>query len=303
MRVLDLFSGIGGFSLGLERAGMTTAAFVEIDPFCRRVLAQHWPSVPIYEDVRKVGKIENIDLICGGFPCQPHSLAGERKGAEDDRDLWPEFARLIGEIRPRWVVAENVRGLLSSGGGAFFGSILRDLAGLGYDAQWDCVSAGALGAPHRRERVWIVAYPQGGDEWVRDAGEGQRSEPKPGKRACPALLSADTEGLGRGAGRTRRPFDGFAWVRNAARWHAANTDRAGLALDEGQSGDTRQEREAAFRDTGPTGWECGWPSEPAVLGVDDGLPDRVDRTKALGNSLAPTIPELIGRAIIEYENN
>src|SRR4030095_13040211 len=102
--------------------------------------------------------LEPIDVICGGFPCQPHSLAGRRGGATDDRDLWPHFARLIRECDPRWVVAENVPGLLSSDAGRFFGTILGDQAACGYDAEWDCLPAAAFGAPHRRDRVWLVAY-------------------------------------------------------------------------------------------------------------------------------------------------
>ena len=160
MRVLDLFSGIGGFSLGLERAGMRTVAFCEIDPFCRAVLAQHWPEVPIHDDVRTLtgdalrARGIAVDVICGGFPCQDLSFAGKRAGLEGARSgLWGEYARLIGELRPRFVVVENVPGLLSLG----MGTVLGDLAALGYDATWDCIPAAAVGAPHRRDRVWIVA--------------------------------------------------------------------------------------------------------------------------------------------------
>jgi DNA-cytosine methyltransferase len=197
MTVGSLFAGIGGFDLGFERAGFEIRWQVEIDPFCRSVLAQHWPDVRRYEDVRQVvgdtdksdsGRdecqriawsegsatgsasaaisrsrhaLEPVDVICGGFPCQPHSLAGRRGGSADERDLWPQFARLIRELGPRWVVAENVPGLLSSDAGRFFGTVLRDLAACGYDAEWDCLPASAFGAPHRRDRVWIVAYPPG----------------------------------------------------------------------------------------------------------------------------------------------
>lgn len=163
MNVLDLFSGIGGFSLGLERAGMRTVAFCEIEPYCRAVLKKHWPNVPCFEDVRKLtaGDIqEPIDIICGGFPCQDISVAGSawgtNKGIDGERSgLWSEFFRLIGEIRPKFVIVENVAALLGRG----VGRVLGDLAEIGYDAEWRIVGANELGASHRRERLWIVAYP------------------------------------------------------------------------------------------------------------------------------------------------
>lgn len=164
MNVLDLFSGIGGFSLGLERAGMRTVAFCEIEPFCRAVLAKHWPSVPCYDDVRSLTAarlaadgIGAVDVICGGFPCQDISVAGKGAGLAGERSgLWVEFARVIGEVRPRYVIVENVAALLGRG----HGEVLGDLAALGYDAEWHCIPAAAVGAPQLRDRVWIVAYPQ-----------------------------------------------------------------------------------------------------------------------------------------------
>jgi DNA (cytosine-5)-methyltransferase 1 len=154
MKVLDLFSGIGGFSLGLERAGMETIAFCEIEPFCREVLKKHWPSVPIYKDIRELkgGKIE-ADVICGGYPCQPFSVAGNRRGEEDDRHLWPEMLRIIKEVRPSWVICENVYGHVSMG----LDEVLSDLATEGYATKVFTIPACGLDAPHRRNRVWIVA--------------------------------------------------------------------------------------------------------------------------------------------------
>jgi len=174
LKLLDLFSGIGGFSLGLERAGFETIAFCEIEDYPRKVLAKHWPGVPIAGDIRKLsynretqeliddGKIiyrGAIDAICGGYPCQPHSFSGDRKASEDSRDLWPEYSRLISEIHPRFVLPENVLGVLSSENGQFFRGVLRDLARLGYDAEWFNIPSAAVGAPHLRARIWMVAYP------------------------------------------------------------------------------------------------------------------------------------------------
>jgi DNA (cytosine-5)-methyltransferase 1 len=170
-KVLSLFAGIGGFDLGLERTGwFKTVAFCEIDPFCRRVLAKHWPEVPCYHDVRELTAERliadgiAIDVICGGFPCQDISAAGIQAGmGEGTRSgLWSEFARLIRELRPSHIIVENVAALLRGPverPGEWFGAVLRDLAECGYDAEWENIPAAALGAPHRRERIWLVAFP------------------------------------------------------------------------------------------------------------------------------------------------
>lgn len=171
MNVLDLFSGIGGFSLGLERCGyFRTVAFCEIEPFQRSVLKKHWPEVPCYEDVTKLDAnilradgIRAVDVITGGFPCQDLSIAGKREGLSAARSgLWSEIVRLVRELRPQYVIVENVSNLLvgpSEHRGRWFGRVLGDLAECGYDAEWENIPASTLGAPHRRERVWLVAYP------------------------------------------------------------------------------------------------------------------------------------------------
>jgi len=172
LRVLDLFSGIGGFSLGLERTGgFETVAFCEIEDFPRRVLAKHWPGVPCYDDVRTLTAerlaadgITGIDVITGGFPCQDISTAGKQAGlGEGTRSgLWSEIIRLSRELRPRLILVENVSNLLAGPAerpGGWFGRVLGDLAECGYDAEWENIPAAAVGAPHPRERVWIAAYP------------------------------------------------------------------------------------------------------------------------------------------------
>jgi DNA (cytosine-5)-methyltransferase 1 len=161
LRVLDLFSGIGGFSLGLERTGgFETVAFCEINSKCRHLLAHHWPKVPCHDDICRLSgrDIGSIDAICGGFPCQDISLAGKGAGIGGSRSgLWSQYARLIGELRPQFVFVENVSALLVRG----MGTVIGDLAALGYDAWWDCIPASAVGAPHRRDRLWIIAYAGG----------------------------------------------------------------------------------------------------------------------------------------------
>lgn len=163
LRVLSLFAGIGGFDLGLERTGgFETVAFCEIEPFAARVLTKNWPGVPNYGDVRTLTAERlaadgvDVDVICGGFPCQDISVAGRRAGLEGEHSgLWSEIARLVREIRPRFVILENSPSLVVRG----LADILRDLADVGYDAEWEGIPAAALGAQHLRARQWIVAYP------------------------------------------------------------------------------------------------------------------------------------------------
>jgi DNA (cytosine-5)-methyltransferase 1 len=160
MNVLDLFSGIGGFSLGLERAGMRTVAFCEPNDFCRKILRKHWSEVPIYRDVRRLSGSQilhecgSIDLVCGGFPCQPFSVAGEQRGSEDDRHLWPHMRQVIEWMRPAWVIAENVTGIIELA----LDDVLLDLESLGYTTRTLVIPACGVGAPHRRYRVWVVAH-------------------------------------------------------------------------------------------------------------------------------------------------
>jgi len=176
LTVGSLFSGIGGLDLGLERAGMQVRWQVENDPYCIRVLEKHWPSVKRYGDVRGVrwSKVEPVDLICGGFPCQPVSVAGARKGDKDDRWLWPEFLRAIREVRPKYALVENVPGLLSIDDGRLARGVFGDLAEIGYDAEWNIISAADVGAPHLRKRIFIVAHSgqsRAGVEIYRSGGQ------------------------------------------------------------------------------------------------------------------------------------
>lgn len=256
MNVLDLFSGIGGFSLGLERAGMRTVAFCEIDPYCRRVLEKHWPSIPRYDDIRTLTadrlKADGIaaDVICGGFPCQDISSAGLKVGITGKRSgLWVEYARLIRDLRPKFVIVENVAALLARG----ISTVLGDLAEIGYDAEWHCISAADVGADHARERIWIIAYPNHQGEPV-----GAEHDEAHG---LPALRDVDAE----------------RWQQQVA----VHLARAG-------------------REQESVPWDRVWPDEdsPLGMGVDDGLPQRLDRLSRLGNAVVPIIPEIIGRAIM-----
>ena len=169
VKVLDLFAGIGGFTIGLERAGFETAAFCEIDPYAQKVLRKNWPGVPIYDDVRTITAERlasdgiGVDVITGGFPCQDISVSGNQAGIQDGTrsGLWSECARLLGDIRPRYAIFENVTNLLNGERGAWFKRVLWDISQIGYDAEWHCVPASELGAHHHRDRIWVVAYPNG----------------------------------------------------------------------------------------------------------------------------------------------
>ena len=280
LKVLDLFSGIGGFSLGLERTGgFETVAFCEIEDYPRKVLTKHWPEVPIYEDVRNVTAkglaADGIfpSIITGGFPCQDISVAGKQAGiGEGTRSgLWSECARLLGELRPqiKYAIFENVTALLSGDRGRWFQRVLFDLSSLGYDAEWHCISASELGAHHHRDRVWIVAYPSLMQCHVGNIN-GKNSKPQipePRERNCqnaPDTMRPRLQGS-----QEPRIFSGGreGWVELIAR---------------------------RFR---------GFPEiseiEPTICGSLNGIPGYAHRLKGLGNAVVPQTPELIGRAILE----
>ena len=180
MKVLDLFSGIGGFSLGLERAGMETVAFCEFDEHAQKVLRKHWPDVPIYSDIRELDAKQfrgTVSVVTGGFPCQDLSTAGKQVGFSGERSsLYGEMLRVISECMPRYAIFENVTGLLTGDSGRWFAQFLYDLAQIGFDAEWHCVSASDIGAQHHRDRVWVIAYPCGSRSKVGLARQNVRQE-------------------------------------------------------------------------------------------------------------------------------
>ncbi len=312
-RVLDLFSGIGGFTLGLERTGgFKTVAFCEIEPFCQRVLAKHWPWVPCYHDVRTLTAERlaadgiSVDVICGGFPCQDISLAGKGAGLEGERSgLWSEIARLSGELRPRYVIVENVAGLLGRG----LDKVLGDLAALGFDAEWHCIPASAVGAPHRRDRLWLVAYaviterrPRAtscrrveGALSVLQGQEGPSRSWASGQDVADAHSQRKLQPEG-------RKQDERGWISNGCE-DMADADGAGLS-ERRQAGKSEGQGQAIWQMAFAQSERCGrawWTSEPDVGRVANGVPSRVDRLRALGNAVVPQIPELIGHAILAAE--
>ncbi len=315
LTVLDLFSGIGGFSLGLERTGgFRTVAFCEIEEFPRRVLAKHWPDVPIHRDVRelKAEHVGAVDVICGGFPCQDISTAGKGAGLAGERSgLWREYARLVGELRPSYVIVENVAALLGRG----LGTVLGDLAALGYDAEWHCIPASAVGAPHIRDRVWIIAYPQHSD--ADRAGPHRAAQHVEGNaepadqqvrfvKSLGALL-AHPEVVAQ-----REQADEADAITTCRQARNELSDGGPVLADSGSgrqpgSGQpldalnpkTFVAREATQSWHGRVSGE--WRVEPNVGRVAHGVPHGVERLTALGNAVVPQIPELLGRAILAAE--
>lgn len=294
MNVGSLFSGIGGFDLGFERAGMRISWQVELDPYCRAVLARHFPDAHRFEDVREVGigNLEPVDLICGGFPCQDLSTAGRGAGIDGARSaLWSEFARIVRELRPRYVVVENVPALLTGKGKRWergpISRVLGDLAEARYDAEWACLSAREFGAPHLRKRVWIVAYP------ARDAEAGAAAE-----------SGTERQRVGAGGERSRAADLADADQRGRpGRAPAAGSRGAGVGLADPDAAGRAEQRlpESGTAPEPSPELDRWWAAEPGVGRVADGVPRRVDRLAALGNALVPQIAEWIGCRILDYE--
>jgi DNA (cytosine-5)-methyltransferase 1 len=305
----SLFAGIGGIDLGLERAGFRCCWQVERDEYANRVLAKHWPDVPRYRDVRfflggkrwrSVRSAWSVDLIAGGFPCQDISVAGKGAGIDGSRSgLWSEYARIIRLLRPRFVLVENVAALLARG----IDRVLGDLAACGYDAEWDCIPAIAVGAPHVRDRVFIVAHAQSdgcGPWWPgRTVSAGTREEDAAGM--------ADAEHTGRLA-----PRPGEDQARAAGAFVGSGPARPDGSGHQTQRGDVPDADNWRFRceeryatlarrdgtDDGLPQRNDHWGTEPAVGRVADGVPARVDRLRGLGNAVVPQVAEWIGRRIM-----
>jgi len=289
LRHLDLFSGLGGFSLGLEATGgFETVAFCDIEKFSRKVLKKHWPNVKQYKDIKeltyeqiKEDTLAPIDIVTGGYPCQPFSIAGSQRGEKDKRHLWPDMFRIVKECKPTWVIGENVSGHIKLG----LDTVLQDLESEGYSVRAFSISASSIGANHQRERVWIVAH----SNMENTRQHGRRIE-----------STWDTESLG------SRTSEETEWSSDS---NKINGSSEGASLM-GESSDTnsqglqgrRSEQQLRKDETErPTSWDSWWGVEPNVGRVANGIPHRVDRLKGLGNSLVPAIPYAIGRAILEEE--
>jgi len=334
LKHLDLFSGIGGFSLGLEATGgFETKAFCDIEEYPRQVLQKHWPHVKQYKDIKeltydklKADGIDSIDIITGGYPCQPFSVAGKQKGVEDPRHLWPEYFRLVKECRPTWVIGENVSGHIKLG----LDSVIEDLESENYSVRPFSISASSIGANHQRERIWILAYSERNynfNEKQRVNGEEKEisrehreddSMPWKSSRTSESRIQSDShvenpgctqwpraelreenenetrEGDANQHQRSSSPSESDVANSNSEglqrQWESRNKFGSQFTTTEGS-----EERQGSM----DQGW---WQSEPNVGRVAHGIPKRVDRLKSLGNSLVPQIPYYIGQTILEVMN-
>ncbi|MDE2104209.1 MAG: DNA (cytosine-5-)-methyltransferase [Patescibacteria group bacterium] len=270
LKHLDLFSGIGGFALAAQAAGFETIGFAEIDNYASAILKRHWPNIPNYGDIRNIRGVP-CDLITGGFPCQPFSHAGKRKGASDDRALWPEMCRVIADSRPAWVLGENVAGIINME----LDRVLSDLEAIGYAAWPLVIPACALDAPHRRDRVWILAH--------RDGGSGSSEH---GEQQTQRAALAGASGARNVADATRELPHGSGRARTARR---AEHPNGGEDVSDDGCRCGERSRPCECGSEKPAGWQ----PEPDVGRMADGIPYRMDRLKGLGNSIVPQVAETI----------
>ena len=312
MRHVDLCSGIGGFALGFEMAKLSVPVlFCDVEPWCRRILKKHWPTVPVAEDVKVLANdparfVPDCDIITAGYPCQPFSQAGKRQGEEDPRHIWPSIFKIVASKRPTWVVFENVYGHISLG----LDAVLADLESEGYTTRTFIVPAVAVGAPHKRNRVWIVGYTEDngcdrGTETVgRERTQGEQDQPQSevwGEPSRPSTDVADSTSIGtqglRPSGKQEPhtyvqqelPLRGGKDVANAVRQRTQGRPAG------------RQNAENAWQSSRSAA-KWNWYSEPDVGRVANGVSRRVDRLKGLGNAIVPQIAQQIGEAIKVAQN-
>jgi DNA (cytosine-5)-methyltransferase 1 len=327
LKLLDLFSGIGGFSLGLESTGyFQTIAFVEKDKFCRQVLQKNFNNIPIEEDIRNVrGSNYAADVITGGFPCQPFSVAGKRKGTADDRYLWDETIRVITECKARWFIGENVEGLININNGMVLRQVQTDLEEQGFQVQCLVIPASGIGAWHQRKRIWIIAYSHNNGSYRSQRNETKQSSNKQEDRLS---FRDDKDVPNTNTGFSIRENQeiqtgGNATTNGSKDVSNSNSDLRKWRGAEFQSGDDREwwfcskkEKQTKydirsetigcddiFGEEKRTTW---WQTQSEFCGVPNGVSyeldkDRSSRIKALGNSIVPQIARQLGLAIMKAE--
>ena len=335
LKLLDLFSGIGGFSLGLESTGFfETIGFVEKDKFCQKVLKKHWNNINIEEDIRNVkGERYAADIITGGFPCQPFSVAGKRKSTADDRYLWDEMLRVIREVKPRWVIGENVEGIVNINEGMVLRQVLNDLENEGFKSQCIIIPASGIGAWHQRKRIWIVANNisnsnnNGSYRSQRNATKQSSNEQKDRLSFGDDKDVSNTESKGsfstsesKSSSDERTRLD----INEKKNWseiwsyasrcseqvgsgNVSNTSSErsqGCGIQYNLEGEQRSKEFAAK--TSFERQQTWWQTQSELCGVPNGVSyeldkDRSNRIKSLGNSIVPQIARQIGLSIMEAE--
>jgi DNA (cytosine-5)-methyltransferase 1 len=295
LSVLDLFSGIGGFSVGLESTGkFKTVAFCEQDKFCQKVLHKHWPNIPIHEDIKKLDarKIK-ADVLVGGFPCQSFSIAGKQKGKDDERYLWDEMFRVIKEVKPRWIIGENVQNLTNISNGEILQGIYNDLESQGYEVQTFNISASSQGAWHKRSRIWIVAA---NSQSIRSGKCRNFNKEKRNQESISTQSNSSSSDV----------TNTKCKLLHGCSSTTTDSTKKFTRLECNKSevrGEIWSKTERCCEQNRKQNW---WQIESKLFGVPDGLqtkshPDRANRIKALGNSIVPQIVTEIGQAIIKAE--
>ena len=286
-KLLDLFSGIGGFSLGAEANGIPTVAFVEKDPFCQKVLRKHWSNTPIISDIRTVKgedyETDGVTIVSGGFPCQPFSQAGKRKGKDDDRYLWDETLRVVAETKPEWFIGENVDGLVSIQDGMVLRQVQDDLEKEGFQVQCLVIPASGIGAWHQRKRVWIIGHNVSNS--IGELSDGRSSTTKHSKAKQKWVVSDEAKNWNKVRSETER-------------CDQQTRSRGDVSTSNGEG--------QVSSISSPQGQRTWWQTESKLRGVPNGVSyelhsDRTNRIKALGNSIVPQIAEQLFKSIIYAE--
>jgi DNA (cytosine-5)-methyltransferase 1 len=309
--LVDLFAGIGGFSLAAHQFGITTDVFVEKEPYPQKLLAQNFPDVPIVDDIfnfnskfyEELTGYTSTDIVSGGFPCQPFSLAGQRKGTEDNRYLWGEMCRVIQELNPRWVIAENVYGIVNIQEGLVFETVHTDLEAQGYEVQTFIIPASSKNAPHRRDRVWFVAHSDKNSKSVEPINEQKRMD----------VTNSDKIRC-RGFSQKECRIQEWNIHKDKSKGCEVGSEtdgRCDTVTNPNSEGFQRRKNKRSIRGIRKKfekqssrllcrNWK-NFPTQSPVCGRDDGISNRVDRIKALGNAIVPQVAMEIFRTIIEVE--
>ena len=322
LKLLDLFSGIGGFSLGLESTGFfETIGFVEKDKFCQKVLKKHWNNINIEEDIRNVkGEKYQADVVTGGFPCQPFSVAGKRKSTADDRYLWDEMLRVIREVKPSWIVAENVEGIVNINEGMVLRQVLNDLENEGFKSQCIIIPASGIGAWHQRKRIWILAYSNNNGSYRSQGNATKQSSNEQKDRLSfgddKDVSNSNIKGLERHRDeyelREAKQEKNFIWSSNDGTkesWWQIKSRICGVpngSIQHNLEGEQRSEE--LTTKTSSQRQQTWWQTQSELCGTVNGVSyeldkDRSNRIKALGNSIVPQIARQIGLSIMEAELN
>ena len=300
-KLLDLFSGIGGFSLGAEANGIPTVAFVEKDPFCQKVLRKHWSNTPIISDIRTVKgedyETDGVTIVSGGFPCQPFSQAGKRKGTDDDRYLWDETLRVVTETKPRWFIGENVDGLVNIQDGMVLRQVQDDLEKEGFQVQCLVVPASGIGAWHQRKRVWIIGHNV--SNTIGELSDGCSGTTRHSESELKGMVSDEAKNWNKVWSKTERCDQ-----QTGLRGNVSDTTVKGLERHGSQSSDLQESKERQVSsDRGSQGQHTWWQTESKLRGIPHGISyeldkDRANRIKALGNSIVPQIAYQLFKSIV-----